>query len=82
MLNNDLVKCPLCHSFTHVENPEFQAALKNPRVRAKIEKYVAELVNPPLEELVNVAAGKSAEPQNAAHTWNPCVPRWQRSPKE
>ena len=83
MINDDLVKCPLCHGFTHIENPELLAALKDPRIRMQVEKYVAELLNAPLEELVNAAA-KSEERdfQKDVHSWNPFVPMWRRSPKE
>ena len=56
MINDDLVKCPLCHGFAHIENPELLAALRDPRLRMQVEKYVAQLLNAPLEELVNAAA--------------------------
>ncbi len=83
MINDDLVKCPLCHGFTHIENPELLAALKDPRIRMQVEKYVAELVNAPLEELVNAAAKPEARDfQKDVHSWNPFVPMWRRSPKE
>jgi hypothetical protein len=83
MINDDVVKCPLCHGFTHIENPELLAALQDPRIRRQVEKYVAQLVNAPLEELVN-AAGKPVERdfQKDVHSWNPFVPMWRRSPKE
>jgi hypothetical protein len=83
MINDDLVKCPVCHSFAHIENPELLAALNDPRIRMQVEKYVAQLVNAPLEELVN-AAGKPEERdfQKDVHNWNPFVPMWRRSPKE
>jgi hypothetical protein len=84
MINDDLVKCPVCHSFAHIENPELLAALNNPQIRMQVEKYVAQLVNPPLEELVNAAPGKPGERnfQKDVHSWNPFVPMWRRSPKE
>jgi hypothetical protein len=84
MINDDVVKCPLCHSFAHIENPELLAALKDPQIRKQVEKYVAELVNAPLEELVNAAPGTREERdfQKDVHSWNPFVPMWRRSPKE
>ncbi len=83
MINHDLVKCPVCHAFTHIENPELLAALKDPRIRVQVEKYVAELVNAPLEELVNAAAKPEAHTfQKDVQNWNPFVPTWRRSPKE
>ena len=84
MINDDLVKCPVCGGFTHVENPQLLAALKDPRIRQQVEKYVAELVNAPQEELTNVAAGKpeARNFQKDVHNWNPFVPMWNRSPKE
>jgi hypothetical protein len=84
MINDDVVKCPLGHGFTHIENPELLAAVKDPRIRRQVEEYVAELVNAPLEELVNAAPGKpeARNFQRDVHTWNPFVPMWKRSPKE
>lgn len=83
MINDDLVKCPLCHSFAHVENPELLAALNDPRIRTQVEKYVAQLLGTPREELVT-ATGKPAERdfEKDVHSWNPCLPMWRRSPKE
>jgi hypothetical protein len=84
MINDDIVKCPLCHSFAHIETPELLAALKDPRIRSQVEEYVAQLLNAPLEELVNSAPGKAEQRdfQKDVHTWNPFVPMWRRSPKE
>jgi hypothetical protein len=83
MINDDLVKCPVCHSFAHIENPELLAALNDPRIRMQVEKYVAQLVNAPLEELVNAAGKPEARNlQKDVHNWNPFVPMWRRSPKE
>lgn len=33
MINDDVVKCPLCGGFTHIENAELLEALKQPRIR-------------------------------------------------
>jgi len=83
MINDDLVKCPVCHSFAHIENPELLAALNDPRIRMQVEKYVAQLVNAPLEELVNAAGKPEARNfQKDVHNWNPFGPMWRRSPKE
>jgi hypothetical protein len=30
MVNDDVVKCPLCGGFTHIEKTELREALKNP----------------------------------------------------
>ena len=84
MINDDLVKCPLCNGFTHIESPQLLAALNDPRIRGQVEQYVAELVNAPLEELARVATGKpeARDFQKDVHNWNPFVPMWRRSPKE
>jgi hypothetical protein len=83
MINDDVVKCPLCNGFTHVENPDLLAALRNPRLREQVEKYVTELLKSPVEELAAVGATQSGRDfQKDVHGWNPCVPMWRRSPKE
>jgi len=83
MTNDDVVKCPLCGGFTHIEKPDLVAALKNPQIRAQVERYVAELLKSPLEELSTVAATPASRDfRKDVHNWNPCVPMWRRSPKE
>ena len=84
MVNDDLVKCPLCGGFTHVDKPEMLVALKDPKIRQQVESYVAELLRSTPGEFAAVAAG---EPQRGdfdkdVHKWNPNVPVWRRSPKE
>jgi hypothetical protein len=83
MVNDDVVKCPLCGGFTHVENPALLQALQNPRLREQVEKYVAELLQSPLDELSPVGTAQAGRNfQKEVHSWNPCVPIWKRSPKE
>jgi len=83
MVNDDVVKCPLCSGFTHIENPGLLEALKNPRLREQVELYIAELLKTPVEELSTVAATQGGRDfQKEVHSWNPCVPMWRRSPKE
>lgn len=88
MVNDDIVKCPLCNGFTHIEKPELREALKNPRLREQIEQYIVELLKSPVEELANVGATQAGRDfqkrdfQKDVHSWNPCVPMWRRSPKE
>ena len=83
MVNDDVVKCPLCSGFTHIEKPELREALKSPRLREQIEQYIVELLKSPVEELANVGATQAGRDfQKDVHTWNPCVPMWRRSPKE
>jgi hypothetical protein len=84
MINDDLVKCPLCGGFTHIEKPELLAALNDPRIRRQVEKYIAGLLDAPSEDLVGVGEGKPVvrDFQKDVHSWNPCVPMWRRSPKE
>jgi hypothetical protein len=84
MINDDLVKCPMCGGFTHIESPQLVAALNDPNIRKQVERYVAELVNAPAEELASVGAGKPEvrDFQKDVHNWNPFVPMWRRSPKE
>jgi len=82
MLNDDVVKCPLCNGFTHIEKPELRAALKNPRVREQVEQYIAKLLQTPVDELAPVGATEGRDFQKDVHNWNPSVPMWRRSPKE
>ena len=83
MVNDDVVKCPLCGGFTHIEKAEVLEALRNPRLREQIEKYIAELLQSPVEELSTVASAQARRDfQKDVHNWNPCVPMWRRSPKE
>lgn len=84
MVNDDLVKCPLCGGFTHVEKPELVAALNNPKIRKQVETYAAELLQSGDSELATVGAGQaqSRDFNNDVHRWNPNVPVWRRSPKE
>lgn len=81
MLNEELVKCPVCGIFTRIDKAELRAALNDPKIRQQIEDYVAGLVP---AELAGVA---TAQPearnfQTDVHNWNPTVPMWLRSPKE
>jgi hypothetical protein len=83
MINDDVVKCPLCGGFTHIERPDLLAALKEPRIREQIEKYIVELLKSPVDELSTVGATHVGRDfQKDVHSWNPCVPMWRRSPKE
>jgi len=84
MVKDDLVKCPLCGGSTHIENPELLAALSDPKIRERVENYVADLLRSASTELQVVA---TSPPQRRdfnknVHNWNPAVPIWQRSPKE
>jgi len=83
MVNDDVVKCPLCGGFTHIEKTDLRVALQNPRLREQIEHYITELLKSPVEELSSVGASQAGRDfQKDVHTWNPCVPMWRRSPKE
>jgi hypothetical protein len=84
MINDDVVKCPFCGGFTHIENPELLAALNQPQMRGQIEKYAATLLGSASDELSGVSAGKPGvhDFQAEVHRWNPFVPMWRRSPKE
>jgi len=83
MINDDVVKCPLCGGFTHIEQHELLGALREPRIREQIEKYIAELLKSPVDELNAVGATQSGRDlQKEAHNWNPCVPNWRRTAKE
>jgi len=83
MVNDDVVKCPLCGGFTHIEKLDLLDALKNPRLREQIEVYIAELLKSPVEDLTAVGATQAGRSfQKDVHSWNPCVPMWKRSPKE
>jgi hypothetical protein len=83
MINDDVVKCPLCGGCTHVERPELVQVLKEPRIRERIEKYIAELLKSPVDALSAVGATPSGRDfHKDVHSWNPNVPMWRRSPKE
>ncbi|MGC1451326.1 MAG: hypothetical protein WA830_14955 [Candidatus Sulfotelmatobacter sp.] len=84
MVNDDVVKCPLCGGFTHIEKTDLREALKNPRLREQVEMYIAGLLKSPVEDLTTVGASQAAghDFQKDVHSWNPCVPMWKRSPKE
>lgn len=83
MINDDVVKCPLCGGLTHIEEPDLLAALKNPQIREQVEHYVTELLKSPLEDLSTVGSTQADRDfQKDVHNWNPCVPMWRRSPKE
>ena len=82
MTNDDVVKCPLCGGFSHIEKPGLLAALKNPQIREQVERYLAELLKTPLEELSTAGVQAGRDFQKDVHGWNPCVPMWKRSPKE
>ena len=84
MVNDDLVKCPVCGGFTHIDKPELLAALNDPKIRQQIGNYVAELLRFSSGELANVATGQpqSQDHSRDVHNWNPNMPIWRRSPKE
>ena len=84
MINDDLVKCPLCGGFTHIQQPELVAVLNNGRVREKIERQRAELLQSSTEDLAGAGVGKPQvrDFQKEIHKWNSGLPMWQRSPKE
>ena len=83
MINDDVVKCPLCGGFTHIEKPDLLAALKHPQVREQVERYLAELLKSPVDDLSPVSATPAGRDfQKDVHNWNPSVPMWRRSHKE
>lgn len=82
-MSDDVVKCPLCGGFTHVENLQLLEALKDPRLREHVENYITELLKCPVEELSGEGATQVGRDfHKDIHSWNPCVPTWRRSPKE
>jgi hypothetical protein len=83
MVNDDVVKCPLCGGFSHIAEPELLAALKNARVREQVKNYIRELLQSPVDDAPPVGAPEAGRDfQKDVHNWNPHVPMWQRSPKE
>ena len=83
MVNDDVVKCPLCGGFSHIEKPELLAALKDARVREQVKNYIRELLHSPADDPCPV---RGIEPgrdfQRDVHNWDSRVPMWQRSLKE
>lgn len=59
MVNDDVVKCPLCGGFTHIENPALLQALHQPHIREQIENYVVQLLQTPGEAPASVAGGSA-----------------------
>ncbi|HZQ94218.1 MAG TPA: hypothetical protein VFA67_04365 [Candidatus Sulfotelmatobacter sp.] len=83
MVNDDVVKCPLCGGFTHIQNPALLEALHNPGLREQVENFIRELLKSPVEEGSPVTASPARRDfQKDVHGWNPCVPMWRRSSKE
>ena len=82
MVNDDLVKCPLCGGFTHVQKPELLAALQDPKMRQQIENFAADLLQA-YDELAVVGEQRpqSKDFHKDVHSWNPNLPVWRRSPK-
>ncbi len=82
MVNDDVVKCPLCGGFTHIEKPDLLQALKNPRLREQVELYITELLKSPVEDLSTVGATQAGRDfQKDVHSWNPCVPHVAEKPE-
>jgi len=79
MVNDDLVKCPLCGGFTHVNQPELLSALKDPKIRKQVENYMLELLQAPSKPEAIAPAQPTALNFRG---WNSNVPMWSRSPKE
>ncbi len=84
MADDNVVKCPLCGGFSHIEDPRLLKALTEPRMRELVENYINSLIHTPSEDLAGVSAGEPQphDFQKEVHSWNPCVPMWRRSPKE
>jgi hypothetical protein len=84
MINDDLVKCPLCGGFTHIDKPEVLTALRDPKIRQQVEGYVVGLLRSSSGELAAVTVGQpnGRDFYKDVHNWNPNVPVWRRSPKE
>jgi hypothetical protein len=82
MVNDDLVKCPLCGGFTHVDKPDLLQALEDPKIRKQVEDCMAQLLGSARRELAAVGASGARDFNQDVHKWNPNVPVWRRSPKE
>jgi hypothetical protein len=71
MVNDDVVKCPLCGGFTHIEKSELREALKNPRLREPVELYIGQLLKSPVEDLTTVGAAQAGSDfQKDVHSSN------------
>ncbi|MFY9680251.1 MAG: hypothetical protein WBQ87_04585 [Candidatus Sulfotelmatobacter sp.] len=82
MVNDDLVRCPVCGGFTHIDKPELRAALNDSNIRQQLENYIAELSRAPSAEVVVAGRAPRQEFNKEVHNWNPNIPVWRRSPKE
>jgi len=82
MVNDNLVKCPLCGGFTHIDKPELLMALHDSKIRQEVESYVSELLRSSSGELVASGQARGRDFNKDVHCWNPNVPVWRRSPKE
>jgi hypothetical protein len=82
MVNDDLVKCPLCDGFTHVDKPQLLAALQDPNIRQQVETFIEQLLRQPSGEPAMVTSPSTGRDfHKIVHQWNPYVPVWRRSPK-
>jgi hypothetical protein len=82
MINDDLVKCPLCGGFTHVDKSELLEALRDPNLRQSVENCLTQLLAISGAEPAARAAADVRDFNKDVHQWNPHVPVWRRSPKE
>jgi hypothetical protein len=61
MVNDDLVKCPLCGGFTHVDKPDVLQVLQDPKIRKQVDDYVSQLLASPSGELAAVGAADACD---------------------
>jgi hypothetical protein len=82
MINDDVVKCPLCGGFTHVDKPGLLQVLQDPKIHKQVDDYASQLLASASGELAAVGAADARDFNKNVHKWNSNVAVGRRSPKE
>ncbi len=84
MILDDVLNCPLCEGHGQMRRSELLRLLEDKSFREKIEKYLSQGKEFTDKVTISTAVdGKqSRDFETEAHSWNPNVSPWRRSPKE